>query len=85
MNILKELENVNGEQEITVLVREPGIYEIYVDYFLGKDDKKLAELNQRKQEGDLLPVFTVKDFLKYYQGRQLLKEIHREGKILSFT
>ena len=83
MNI-KELKRLNPDEEITVLIKNPGTYEEYVDYYIGKNENKYEQLKKQKGDDDLLPTFSVKDFLEYYKGRQLLLSIQRESKILPF-
>lgn len=85
MDIIKELKNIDKDTKITILIKNPGVYEMYESYFLGDDKDKLKKLKSIKDKDDLIPEFTVGEFLEYYKGRQLIKEIHREGKILQFS
>lgn len=80
---INELKKLNQNESITVLIKEPGIYEEYADYYIGEDSNKYKQLEKKKKETDLLPTFTIKDFISYYEGRQLLLEIKRSDKILS--
>lgn len=81
---INKLKKLNANEKITVLIKNPGIYEEYKDYYIGENSDKHKRLEKQKEEVDLLPTFTIKDFLAYYEGRQLLLQIKRDNKILSF-
>lgn len=82
---INKIKKFDPDEKITVLIKEPGVYEEYIDYYIGEDNDKHNQLEKKKKEGDLLPTFTIKDFISYYEGRQLLLQIKRSDKILSFS
>ena len=84
MSFIKELLNADKNMEVTVLIREPGIYERYVGYYFGENKDRHKELESKTRDGDILLTCIVKDFLELYEGKQLLKRIQREKKILHF-
>lgn len=83
MSIVDELKNVRKNSNITVLIRDPGLYEQYIGYFIGNDKKELCKLEKQKRDNDLMPTMKVRDFIQYFKDREELLKISRETKIIS--
>lgn len=82
MSLIDDIKKLNGNEKIVVLIRNSGIYEQYEDYCLKSDANKLKRLQDMITDQDALPEFTADDFVEYYEDRQYLLDVHRQGKII---